>query len=203
MNRLVAVIAALSLSACVSFGGDKPVTHYSLDAVTGTIPGPAVDWQLVIGEPVADDVLSSASIARRDSDGSVAVYAGARWIEAAPLLVQSNVLRALEASGRVVGVGRAGESVRADYVLHLDLVAFQAEGSAGCHVAITAKLVRLPDQHVVATRTFDERAPIRAHGMASVVAAFRDALTPTVAAMAAWALEQGESDAERRAGVRQ
>ena len=198
MTRIVSVIATLLLSACVSLGGNTPATHYSLDVASGTPPGPTVAWQLVVGEPVADGVLSSTSIVRRDADGSVAVYAGARWVEPAPLLVQSSVLRAFEKSGRIVGVGRVGETVRGDFLLHIELVSFEAEGAGECHVAITAKLVRPRDQRVVATRTFDERAPIRARGMAAVVAAYRDALTPTVVALTTWVFDQGIADADGR-----
>src|SRR3546814_20406305 len=54
-------------------------------------------------------------------------YAGAQWIDDAPYMVQRLLIESFENSQRIVGVGRPSVSLRSDFVLRVELRAFQAQ----------------------------------------------------------------------------
>src|SRR3546814_4261439 len=106
---------------------------------------PGVQWQLVIDRPLSDPALDSPRIAVRPHPNELQSYAGARWTAAAPDIVETALLRRFQDSGRIVAVGRARDALRADYVLQLDLRAFESvyDGDGGAphaHIALYATM---------------------------------------------------------------
>lgn len=196
-----AALLALALAGCSVLPDQREeLSIWTVDAVPAAAAGPAVDWQLAVDEPAAFEPLAGSRIVLSPAAGEFGLYRGARWGERAPRMLQSMVLRALEDSGRIRGVGRDNSGVRADYRLLMDLRAFHVDGSArgSAKVAFSARLLRWPDGAVVAARTFEAAAPVEGGGIAAVVAAFRAASAQAVPALAAWTLDEGEADHRRR-----
>lgn len=195
-----AALAALLLAGCsVLPDRREELALWRLDAVPAAPTGAPVAWQLAIDEPAAAPPLDGARIVLAPGAGEFGVYRGARWAERAPLMVQGLLLHALADSGRIAGVGRGADGVRADYRLLLELRAFHVErGDADtARVALAARLLRWPDGAVVAARGFVASAPVDGDGIAGVVAAFESAAADVVPGIAAWTLEQGEADHAR------
>lgn len=201
--RRAAAVAALTatLAGCAALlGSRETLTIWTVDAVPAAAAGPAVVWQLAVDEPAAAEPLAGARIVLSPAEGEFGVYRGARWSERAPRMLQTLVLRSLEDSGRIAGIGRGNGGVRADYRLLLDLRAFHVDGGAqgNARIAFAAKLLRWPDGAVVAARSFDASAAIEGSGIAAVVAAFRAATSEAVPALAEWTLAEGEADSARQ-----
>lgn len=202
-RAFAALALLLAVSGCSVLPDNREeLSIWTVDAVPAAPAGAPVAWQLAVDEPGAIEPLAGARIVLSPAAGEFGVYRGARWSERAPRMLQTLVLRALEDSGRIQGVGRANAGVRADYRLLLDLRAFHVDGGARgtATVAFSARLLRWPEGAVVAARTFEAGAPVEGGGIAAVVAAFRAASAEAVPAAAEWVLAEGEADHARRAG---
>lgn len=177
-DLLATMAGGAALSAC---GGllpqvNQPVPLYTLSAVTEFGQSlPRVDWQLVVGTPVASADLDTTRIALTRSPGVVEYFARGAWADNAPILLQTKLIESFEASGSVA-VGRDAAGLRPDYVLQSELRDFQAEfGEAPnpvAHLRLAAKLVRMPDRRIIATVTIDRRVPAEGGSLAQIVAAF-------------------------------
>ena len=66
----------------------------------------AVQWQLVVEEPSAAGGLQVQSIALRTKAIGLQYFAGARWTERAPRMVQTLLVESFENSGKIVAVGK-------------------------------------------------------------------------------------------------
>jgi cholesterol transport system auxiliary component len=192
-----AVLCLLALAGC-SIVADRreEMTIWRVDDAPAASAGAPVAWQLAIDEPAAAEPLGGARIVLKPVDGAFGVYRGARWSERAPLMVQGLVLRALEDSGRIRGVGRGNGGIRADFRLLLDLRAFHVDrrdGGDRATVSLGAKLLRWPGGEVVDARVFDATAMVAGGGIAGVVAAFGAATAEVVPALADWTLAAGEA----------
>ena len=190
------VLSALLLAGCNPFQtrGSDPTVAYS-PQVEVAVPESvaAVDWQLAIARPTAENLLSGTRIAVRERGAELQVLAGARWSDSVPELLQTLVVRGFEDSGRILGVARQATALDADYTLALDVRAFEAEyddgGAPRVHVAFTAKLVGDANR-VLASRTFQARAAAGGRQAPAVVDAFEEALEATLAELLAWTLTQ-------------
>jgi cholesterol transport system auxiliary component len=203
LRALASAALALALAGCSVLPDNREeLSIWAVDAVPAAAAGPAVDWQLAMDEPTAAEPLDGTRIVLSPAPGEFGVYRGARWTERVPRMLQTLVLRSLEDSGRIKGVGRGNTGVRADYRLLLDLRAFHVDGGArgAARVAFSARLLRWPEGAVVAARTFEATAPVEGSGIAAVVAAFRAASEEAVPAVADWVLAEGEDDHARQAG---
>jgi cholesterol transport system auxiliary component len=196
-----AALCLLALAGCSIIADRREeISIWRVDDPPAATAGTPVAWQLAIDEPAAAEPLGGARIVLKPADGAFGVYRGARWSERAPLMVQGLVLRSLEDSGRIRGVGRGNGGIRADYRLLLDLRAFHVDRRDGADralVSIGAKLLRWPGGEVVDARVFDATAPIPGGGIAGVVAAFGVATGEALPALADWTLAAGDTDAAR------
>jgi cholesterol transport system auxiliary component len=155
---------------------NSPVPLYTLSAVTQfsrTLP--KVDWQLVVGTPVAAANLDTTRIALTRSPGVIEYFAKGAWADNAPVLLQDKLIQSFEASGAIAAVGRDAVGLRPDYVLQSELRDFQAEFSGAnptAHLRLAAKLVRMPDRRIVATANIDQRVPAAGGSLPQIVDAF-------------------------------
>ena len=159
---------------------------------------PHVDWQLEVATPIAPASLDTSRIALLHNPVQVEYYARANWVDRVPLMVQSLVVEAFEASERILSVGRDSADIRPDYVLNADVRDFQAEYFTGpnptVHVGLTAKLVSLRRRSVVAVKAFDRGGPASADRLDAVVNAFAAACDQLLADLVPWTLAGGEAD---------
>jgi len=154
---------------------NDPVPLYTLSAVSAFEQSlPKVDWQLVVGTPVASADLNTTRIALTRSPGVIEYFANGAWADYAPILLQGKLIESFEAS-KAVSVGRDAVGLRPDYVLHSDLRDFQAEYSGAApiaHLRLSAKLVRMPDRRIVANILTEHEVPAAGNSLAEIVAAF-------------------------------
>jgi len=176
-RRLVLLVGGAALAGCgVIPKVNDPVPLYTLSAVTKfgrTLP--KVDWQLVVGTPVAAANLDTTRIALTRSPGVIEYFAKGAWADNAPVLLQDKLIQSFEASGAITAVGRDAVGLRPDYVLQSELRDFQAEfagGSPTAHLRLAAKLVRMPDRRIVATASIDQRVPAAGGSLPQIVEAF-------------------------------
>jgi cholesterol transport system auxiliary component len=195
---LIALIALPLLGGCSLLGGQRtPATIYAPDPRVAPDPAwPAVDWQLEIASPDAARMLDSQRIAVRPTPGQLEVYKGASWATSPSNQVQTAVLRALEDSNQIAAVARKGSGLAADYTLLMELRRYDADyaGHAvpAATIEVNAKLLRSPDQAIIASRTFLQAVPATATDTASVARAFDTALTTIAHDVAGWTLLSGQ-----------
>ena len=81
----------------------------------------------MIEEPVAAGGLDTDAIAIYPSPTEVKYYAGARWTERAPKMIQTLLVESFENSGKITAVGRQAIGLYSDYNLKTELREFQSE----------------------------------------------------------------------------
>jgi cholesterol transport system auxiliary component len=188
---------ALAASGCSILGGSKePVTIYAPDPRVPADPAwPAVNWQLEIARPQASRMLDSLRIAVRPTPGELQVYKGANWAKSPAEQLGDALLRTLEDSQKIGAVARQGTGIAADYRLAMELRRYEADYAGGATpsavIEVSAKLLSIGDQRVVASRTFLQAAPATATDTAAVTDAFGHALAQVTHDIAGWVLQAG------------
>lgn len=204
--RLLSIVVPLALLAgCSVLGNGKqrdPVTIYAPQVkVTPDPSWPSVTWQLAVAKPTAARVVDSPRIAVRPVPGELQVYKSVTWSQPSTDLVEATVLRALEDSGKIPAVARAGSGIRADYRLVMDLRRYESDyaGNAvpSATIELTAKLLHTSEQRIVASRTFLQVEPSAGVEVAQVATAFDTALEKLGGEVVGWVLTTGEADASR------
>jgi len=223
LGRAVGLAAALSigLGACSSIipGADRdPPKLYDLSPKsTFDKRVPRSRWQLVVEPPIAAAGLSSARIALKRHHLQLEYYADAAWTDTTPTMIQTLIIESFENSKKIVSVGRNSAGLRSDFVLQTSLREFQAEYSnrgltkkalekaenknaAGptVRVSLNAKLVKMPERTIIASRTFEFVVVANSNGMEEIVAAFDEALGKALKRIVQWTLVQGHRGWLRR-----
>ena len=176
-RRLFILAGGAALGGCgVIPKVNEPVPLYALSAVSRYAQSlPEVDWQLVVGTPVASADLNSTRIALTRSPGVIEYFAKGAWADYAPILLQDKLIESFEASGAIVSVGRDAVGLRPDYVRQSDLRDFQAEYSGEsptAHLRLAAKLVRMPDRRIVANILTEQKVAAAGNSLPQIVDAF-------------------------------
>ena len=200
--RAALVLAAVTtLAGCGVLPKNTPVSMYRPEPVVAANPAwPTVAWTLKVGRPYADGLHDSARILVRPEPGALQVYRGASWVQPAPEMVQDVLLRAFSDSGKLQGVTRSGEGVKARYALLLDLRRFEADyvdggGVPAVQVVLGVRLLSTGENRIVATRVFEASVPSSGTDLASVNRAFSDALARIGGDVVGWTLTEGQRDA--------
>jgi len=169
---------------------------------------PPVAWQLLVEQPVSPAALDTPRIAVAYSPIEIDYFARANWTDRPPDMVQRLIVEAFENSHRIVGVGRDAIGLRSDFLLKTDLRDFQAEyqgrpattdglpqggGLPVAHIRINAKLVKLPQRVIVASRTFEARVTAERNDMSGIVTAYDTGLGQAIGDLVAWTLVEGET----------
>lgn len=195
-----AIAAAICSAAFVAGCGilpslDKPAPDLFVLTPKSTFSPdlPNVDWQLTVELPLADAGINTSRIAVRNSPVSIDYFQGANWIDTAPRMIQTLLVESFENSRQIIGVGRQSAVLRADYTLLLDLREFQAEYRTGeavplAHVRLNAKLIRLPQRVIVATRNADSSIRAESGQLNAIVRAFDESLGNVLKDIVEWAL---------------
>ncbi|WP_323767698.1 ABC-type transport auxiliary lipoprotein family protein [Marinovum sp.] len=114
-----------------------------------------------------------------------------RWSEPTPVMVQTLMLRTLEATGAVRYVGREPLGVSGDYAVLTEVVDFQAElaedtDSATVRLSLIVKVVREADARIIANRTFAANAVAASTETLIVIQAFDVASVQLFSEFADW-----------------
>ena len=192
---LACLLPAVLLAGCGILPDKTPISLYSPPVVVRPDPSwPAVRGQLVVQRPNAEGLLDSPRIVVQPTPGEVQVYKGAIWADAAPDLLQTAVIHALEDSGKLTGVGRRGSGVAGDYELLMDIRHFDANYAAGAApsavIDVQANLVLGQENKVVASQLFHASAPAAGTQIPEVSQAFGTALSDVTRQITGWTLSQ-------------
>lgn len=176
--------AALVLSACSNIIGPPAASPlYVLNparvAARGGLP---IHWQLTVELPEATDSLDTTRILLVQPSGQMDYYADASWQDRLPMVVQGTLVEAFEMSGRMQAVGRDTEGLKSDYLLVTDIRSFQAQYAAPdaaptVSVRIVAKLIAARTRTIVMSKDAQSEMQAAQNNVASIVAAFNQALS--------------------------
>ncbi|PNG13364.1 ABC-type transport auxiliary lipoprotein family protein [Stutzerimonas stutzeri] len=136
---------------------------------------PTRQQALRINTPQASRILASQRIAVVPQGNEISAYGGARWSDAAPVLLRDRLIEAFQRDGRMPSVSNEDANLYADYSLHSDLRAFQSvyvDGKPVVLITLDTRLVEVNTQHTLANRRFEVRQPASDTGIEQVVEAF-------------------------------
>lgn len=163
-------------------------------------PAP-VTWQLVIDEPAAPTALDSDRILVRPNESEIKYFAGARWSERVPRLIQSQLLQGFDKSGGIVGVSRQAIGLHGDYELQGELTSFDTVYSGGTTpmavITINFKIVREPDEIIIASKNFEQKERATAPSLIAITTSFGDVLSKIVSEAVPWTLTEAQADYAR------
>ena len=183
--RLAFLLPAFGLAAACTgslFKSELPMPQtYRLAPLPVESPAAApFDALILVGRPAAAPGLDTERIAVLRSDRRLDYFAGSQWGAALPDVVQEVVIESLQNTGRLRGVERDLGSFRPDFVLRLDVRAFQAEyagdGAPLAHVDLVATIGRLNDRSSVLSFTASASGNAESNTMTAVAAALDKAL---------------------------
>lgn len=155
---------------------------------------PSVNWQLIIEEPMAAGGLDSSRIALRPHSTELKYFAGARWTQRAPEMLQTMLVESFENTGKIVAVGRQSIGLRSDYILKTELREFQAEtygseDSMTIRVRINAKIIQSSRRAIVGSKSFENVVTVENDSsMKSIVLAFDQATGRVLKQVVEWTL---------------
>jgi cholesterol transport system auxiliary component len=192
---LAASLAGLAGCANLPIGKPPPQLYTLTPKSTYPVDIPPVPWQLSIVRPNAPAGLSSHRIAVAREPLTLDYYSGVSWVDDAPNMVQRLLIESFENSGKIVGVGRDGVSLRSDFMLLVELREFQAEyyktdGAPTIHVRINVKLVQMPQRVIVAAEDFHQERVAPTNSMGDIVQTFDDTLGNVLRNIVVWTLSQ-------------
>jgi cholesterol transport system auxiliary component len=164
---------------------------------------PRIREQIVVSEPTATAAVSNDRIAVQPTPLEVRFLPGARWVDRAPLIVQTLLIESFENSNKVDAVGRSAIGLRADYIIVTDLREFQAELPAQAapdallraHVRLNIKVVDALDDRIIASRSFERFATAASDAAPDIVAAFDVALGGVMKDAVEWSVRRMHANA--------
>jgi len=192
----VALVAGLAAGCGGSlFKSEMPaVQTYRLAPLAKETPAAApFDALMLIVRPEVAPGLDTERIAVLRSDRRLDYFSGSQW--GAPLadVVQQVMVESLQNTGRLRGVQRDLGNFRPDFVLQLDVRAFQAEytqsGAPLARVDLIATIGRLNDRRSVLSFAAAAAERADANTMAAVAAAFDKSLQSVTSAVLANAID--------------
>lgn len=199
--RAVALLAAMSvLSACgaISALGDAatPLEVFVLEP-PGDLPvrqGRPLARDIVIEEPTASGAVSTDRIMIQPSALQAQYLPGVRWGDPAPLMMQTLMLRSLDATGAFQFVGRRPLGPGGDFAIVSEIIDFQAEltpegDAAVVEVRMIVRIVRERGVQVVATRRFAASSLAASLEDMALAQAFDEATGRVLSDFTVWTLE--------------
>jgi cholesterol transport system auxiliary component len=194
-RSVIALPLALIGAACGSIlPKPAPSDLYSLTPLSG-VPAdlPEVGWQLLVAQPSVAGGLDGTGIAVRPSPLRLEYYAGARWVEPTPQMLQHLVITSFQNSGRIKAVESGSINLSRHLELGTNLVRFAAVYAQGAgvpevQVELNATLTRQPSGEVAAARRFDAQATPKSAAVPDVVRAFDDATGRVLQELVTWTL---------------
>ncbi|HSD17098.1 MAG TPA: ABC-type transport auxiliary lipoprotein family protein [Thermomonas sp.] len=196
-HRIALAVLLATLAGCSSVLGpkDTPTVYAPQIATTADPAWPTVTWPLGTVRPTSARILDGTRIAVSPAPGELQVYKSALWARTPPEMLEEAVLRTLEDSGKIPAVARQGSGIGAEYRLVMDIRHFEADYAGGdtpsAVIEVNAKLLHIPDQSVVGSRTFRQVQPATGTEVGRVAEAFGQALGTVSGEVAGWTLATG------------
>ena len=194
-RRLLGAAVAMSLaSACSILPQSEPVDLYRLPVDQPSRAVPAVEWSLRLNKPLASEALAGPRIAVVPHGNVISSYKGARWADAAPILVRNRLLDGFQRDGRVQRLSADDSNLQGDFELVGELLAFQTEYRPGGAVEVVvrydARLVQGRTQRILASKRFEVHQPLADTQLPAVVAGFGQASDQLTGQVVSWTITQ-------------
>ncbi|NOD77924.1 MULTISPECIES: ABC-type transport auxiliary lipoprotein family protein [unclassified Ruegeria] len=159
---------------------------------------PRIQKQIVVQEPTATAAVNTDQIAIQPTPYQVQYLPRARWVDRAPLIVQTLLVESYENSGKVAAVGRSTVGLRADYVIAPDLREFQGivvqETETGKSVRIEVRMnIKVIDEYedkIIASSSFQENVVAASDQTPDLVKAFDLALGRAMRDAVEWSIRR-------------
>ena len=197
MGRVVVLAACLAVGGCAAaleLARPDPPRLYALTPKSTFDDLPEVNARISVEVPTATAGLNTAQIALRPTPTTLEYYAGARWIDVVPVMVQNLLLESLDNAARLDVLGREVVGVRADYALLTQIREFQAEysgdGPPAVDVRMQARLVRLPRRTSIAATSVGFTVGAEDRSMQAIVAAFDEGLGKALKGIVEWTVRE-------------
>ena len=145
-----------------------------------TAAGPPAELALTVARPRASTALETDRIAVSPAPRRFDYYSEVRWAEPAPLMLQQNLVAALESSGAFAGVFAAPARVPSELMLDVELRHFEAVAdlkgaTPEVFVQLQASLVDVRRAMRLASFVSEARVAAGANRRDAIVAAFEEA----------------------------
>jgi cholesterol transport system auxiliary component len=194
VRKAIVLAASLALAGCASqLLGPEPEVPivYRLQAPTTSAPAAArLPLALSVSRPRAPASLDTDRIATTWPDRRFDYYAGLRWSEAAPQMLQSLLVGALQSAGRFDPVVAAPSRVPTDLLLDVELRSFEARypaaGPPVARVEVQFTLVDARRGQRLSSLLATGEAAAAQDRRAEVLAAFESATAEVTGKVAAW-----------------
>lgn len=206
------ILAVFGLAGCSGLAtlssATAPTDLYLLTPKSTFDPNlPRLRQQIVVAEPTATAAVSNDRITIQPTPLEVRFLPGARWVDRAPLIIQSLLIESYENSGKVDAVGRSAIGLRADYIVITDVREFQARISDAAdpsapleaQVRLNIKIVETGGDQIIASRSFESLRQSAGDAPVEIVTAFDAALGRVLKEAVEWSVRRMHSDAANRA----
>ncbi len=203
--RLALLMAlALACAGCASTllgpSGEAPEI-YRLELAEAAGGAARLPLALGVARPRAAVSLDTERIAVVQPDNRFDYFAGIRWSEPAPQMLQALIVRALQSDGRYEVVLAAPSRVPADLLLDLELRRFEAVYAAGgaapsVRVEFQATLVDPPRARRVSSILASSEVAAADNRRDAVLDAYQRATAEAVQTLAAWLREVDPNPAQ-------
>ncbi len=203
VSLFLALLAMSGLSACAGIGTlSRAATPSDLYALTpkSTFSSslPRLNQQIVVEEPTATAAVDTDQVAVMPNPLQVQYLPNVRWVDRAPLIVQTLLVESFENSGKVAAVGRSGVGLRADYVIVSDLREFQAEVPEGAgedslldvRVRLNIKILDAFSEQIIASSGFAKTRKAESDEMIDIAGAFDSALGAAMRDAVEWSIRK-------------
>jgi cholesterol transport system auxiliary component len=188
-NALAAASLVLSLSGCISLGGDPPDTLFNLTPVSGApagaLAGGPLREAIVVAEPETDKRLAVQRIPVQIDDSNVAYLKDASWVERPARLFRSLLAETIRAKGtRLVLEDNA---IEAGGSIHLGGRLLDMGYDARRQAAVVRyDAIRQTGNGPVTTRRFESIVPVAEPTGAYVAPALNQAANQVALQVAEW-----------------
>ena len=210
--RLGLCVALITgLSACAGLNRLQSVATpnelYALTPKSTFSPNlPRLTQQIVVEEPTATAAVSTDQIAVQPTALRVQYLPGVRWVDRAPLIVQSLLIESFENTNRVPAVGSSGIGLRADYYIATEIREFQAsvpedagpDAPLQVQVRLNIKLIDAREDRIIGSQSFEERVPSPTDDPVDVTRAFDEALGDVMRDSIEWSIRRIHTHATER-----
>ncbi|MGJ8602700.1 MAG: ABC-type transport auxiliary lipoprotein family protein [Marivita sp.] len=197
LRRSIAAISLALLSGCAAISAVSdaatPLDVFELrapDTIAATSRA-QIARDVIVELPTTSGALSTDRIMIRPNALQAQYLPDVRWSDPTPIMLQTLMLRTIEATGAVRYVGRTPLGVSGDYALVTEIVDFQAEvtpqgDTAEAQITFLVRMVREQDARIIASRTFAASAPSASTETTAVIDAFSAASDQVLVEFARW-----------------
>ncbi|MDU8942194.1 ABC-type transport auxiliary lipoprotein family protein [Ovoidimarina sediminis] len=167
---------------------------------------PRLTQQIVVEEPTATAAVSTDRIMVQPSPLRVQYFPDVRWVDRAPVIVQTLLIESYENSGKVAAVGRSTVSLRADYLIVTDIREFHARvmspdepktSPLEVQVRLNMKVIDASFDRIIASRSFEEFMVSQSDEIDDVIEAFDEALGKAMRDLVEWSVREISAHARR------